>query len=76
VENSDARDRRRGFLRLSQDIVNVERGGMARGQPFGATETVLTGRIIHSMRRDGFERRIVTLCIGGEDIALALETIA
>jgi acetyl-CoA C-acetyltransferase len=76
VENSDARDRRRGFLRLSQHIVNVERGGKARGQPFGATATVLTGRTIHSMRRDGFERGIVTLCIGGEDIALALETIA
>jgi hypothetical protein len=29
------------------------------------------------MRRDGYERGIVTLCIGGgEDIALALATIA
>ncbi len=62
---------------LSQDIVNVEGGVIARGQPIGATETVLTARFIRSMHRDGFERGIVTLCIGGgEDIALALETIA
>jgi acetyl-CoA C-acetyltransferase len=34
-------------------------------------------RIIHSMHRDGFDRSIVTLCIGGgEEIALTIETIA
>lgn len=34
-------DRSRDFLRLSQDIVNVEGGAIARGHPIGATETVL-----------------------------------
>jgi acetyl-CoA C-acetyltransferase len=35
---------------------------------------VLTTRLIHSMRRDGLERGIVNLCIGGgQGIALALE---
>jgi acetyl-CoA acetyltransferase len=50
-------------------IVNAEGGAIARAQPIGATEAVLTGRIIDSMRHDGFGRGI-----GGEDIAL--ETIA
>jgi acetyl-CoA C-acetyltransferase len=37
---------------------------------------VLTTRLIHSMRRDGLRRGIVTMCIGGgQGIALALETI-
>ena len=70
-------ERSRDVLRLSQDIVNVEGGGIARGQPIGAAEIVLTTGLIHSMRRDGFERGIVTLCFGGgEDIGLVLETIA
>ena len=75
--NSHAGDRSSDFLRLSQDIVNVEGGAIARGHPIGATETVFTTRLIHSMRRDGFERSIVTLRIGGgEDFGLVLETIA
>lgn len=38
--------------------------------------TVLTTRLLHSMRRDGLKRDIVTLCIGGgQGIALALETL-
>ena len=77
MEGSDAGDRSRAFPRQSRDIVNVEGGAIARGHPIGATEVVLTTRLIHSMRRDGFERGIVTLCIGGgEDIVLAPETAA
>ena len=45
--------------------------------PIGATGAVLTTRLIHSMRRDGLKRGIVTLCIGGgQGIALAIETIS
>jgi acetyl-CoA C-acetyltransferase len=77
MEHSHEGDRSRDFLRLSRDIVNAEGGAIARGHPIGATEAVLSTRLIHSMSRDGFERGIVTLCIGGgEDIPLALETIA
>jgi acetyl-CoA C-acetyltransferase len=37
---------------------------------------VLTARLLHSMRREGLKRGIVTLCIGGgQGIALALEAI-
>jgi hypothetical protein len=61
-------------LGLPEDIVNVEGGAIAHGHPIGATGAVLTTRLIHSMRRDGLERGIVTLCIGGgQGIALALE---
>jgi acetyl-CoA C-acetyltransferase len=64
-------------LGLSQDIVNVEGGAIAHGHPIGATGAVLATRLIHSMRRDGLRRGIVTLCIGGgQGIALAIEMIS
>ncbi len=64
-------------LGLPEDIINVEGGAIAHGHPIGATGAVLTTRLIHSMRRDGLKRGIVTLCIGGgQGIALAIETIA
>jgi len=63
-------------LGLPEDIVNVEGGAVAHGHPIGATGAVLTTRLVHSMRRDGLKRGLVTLCIGGgQGIALALETI-
>jgi acetyl-CoA C-acetyltransferase len=64
-------------LGLPPDIVNVEGGAIAHGHPIGATGAVLTTRLLHSMRRDGLRRGIVTLCIGGgQGIALAFEAIA
>jgi acetyl-CoA C-acetyltransferase len=63
-------------LGLSEDIVNVEGGAVAHGHPIGATGAVLTTKLIHSMRRDGLKRGLVTLCIGGgQGIALAIETL-
>ena len=63
-------------LSLPEDIVNVEGGAIAHGHPIGATGAVLTTRLIHSMRRDGLKRGIVTLCIGGgQGIAIALEML-
>jgi acetyl-CoA C-acetyltransferase len=52
-------------LGLSEDVVNVEGGAVAHGHPIGATGAVLTTKLIHSMRRDGLTRGLVTLCIGG-----------
>jgi acetyl-CoA C-acetyltransferase len=64
-------------LGLPEDIVNVEGGAIAHGHPIGATGAVLTTRLLHSMRRDGLTRGIVTLCIGGgQGIALALEAMS
>src|SRR3546814_8438280 len=63
-------------LGLPEDIVNVEGGAIAHGHAIGATGAVLTTRLLHSMKRDGVRRGIVTLCIGGgQGIALALETL-
>jgi acetyl-CoA C-acetyltransferase len=63
-------------LGFSEDIVNVEGGAIAHGHPIGATGAILTTKLIHSLRRDGLKRGIVTLCIGGgQGIALAIETV-
>jgi acetyl-CoA C-acetyltransferase len=63
-------------LGLPEDIVNVEGGAVAHGPPIGATGAVLTAKLIHSMRRDGLTRGLVTLCIGGgQGIALAIEVL-
>jgi acetyl-CoA C-acetyltransferase len=64
-------------LGLPEDIINVEGGAIAHGHPIGATGAALMTRLIHSMRRDGLKRGMVTLCIGGgQGIALAIETLA
>jgi acetyl-CoA C-acetyltransferase len=63
-------------LGLPDEIVDVEGGAVAHGHPIGATGAVLTTKLIHSMRRDGLRRGLVTLCIGGgQGIALAIETL-
>lgn len=63
-------------LGLSEEVVNVEGGAIAHGHPIGATGAVLTTRLLHSMRRDGVRRGLVTLCIGGgQGVALALEAV-
>ena len=52
-------------LGFDQGVVNVEGGAEAHGHPIGASGTVVTTRLLHAMQRDGLERGIVTLCIGG-----------
>ena len=64
-------------LGFAEDVVNVEGGAIAHGHPIGATGAVLATRLLHSMKRDGLKRGIVTLCIGGgQGIALALECLS
>jgi acetyl-CoA C-acetyltransferase len=63
-------------LGFPENVVNVEGGAIAHGHPIGASGAVLATRLMHSMRRDGLKRGIVTLCIGGgQGIALALESL-
>jgi acetyl-CoA C-acetyltransferase len=63
-------------LGFAEDIVNVDGGAIAHGHPIGASGAVLATRLMHSMQRDGLQRGIVTLCIGGgQGIALALEML-
>src|SRR5450830_1341065 len=64
-------------LGLSPDVVTVEGCAIAHGHPIGASGAVLTTRLLHSMQRDGINKGIVTLCIGGgQGIALALERVS
>ena len=64
-------------LGLSEEVVNVEGGAIAHGHPIGATGAVLMTRLLHSMRRDGLKRGLVTLCIGGgQAVAMAVEIMA
>ena len=61
-------------LNLQEEVVNVEGGAIAHGHPIGATGAILLTRLVHSMRRDGLERGMVTLCIGGgQAVAVAIE---
>jgi acetyl-CoA C-acetyltransferase len=61
---------------FAEEVVNVEGGAIAHGHPIGASGAVLATRLMHSMKRDGRKRGIVTLCIGGgQGIALAIETL-
>ena len=63
-------------LGLDEARVNVEGGAVAHGHPIGATGAILTTRLLHAMQREGLQRGVVTLCIGGgQGIALALERI-
>ena len=63
-------------LDLDRTKVNVNGGSIALGHPIGATGAVLTTRLLHSMKRDGIKRGVVTLCIGGgQGIALVLEAM-
>ena len=63
-------------LGIAEDVINVEGGAIAHGHPIGATGAVLTTRLLHSMRRDGLKRGVVTLCIGGgQGVALAFEAL-
>ena len=63
-------------LGFAEEVINVEGGAIAHGHPVGATGAILTTRLLHSMKRDGLKRGVVTLCIGGgQGIALALEAV-
>ncbi|BBD41046.1 truncated alkene reductase (plasmid) [Aminobacter sp. Y103A] len=55
---------------------SVEGDAIAHGHPIGATEAILTTRLLYSMKPDGISKGIVTPCIGGgQGIALALERL-
>lgn len=62
-------------LGIAEDVANVEGNSIAHGHPIGATGALQTTRLLHSMKRDGLKRGVVTMCIGGgQGIALCLQT--
>ncbi len=61
-------------LGLPADRVNPNGGAVALGHPIGASGARVLVTLVHTMRRQGLERGIASLCLGGGNgVALALE---
>ncbi len=59
---------------LDPNKLNVNGGAIALGHPVGATGGRLILTLLHELRRQGLQRGLATLCIGGgQGAALALE---
>lgn len=59
---------------LNPETLNVNGGAIALGHPVGATGGRLILTLLHELRRQGLQRGLATLCIGGgQGAALALE---
>jgi len=50
---------------ISNDILNVNGGGVALGHPVGMTGTRITIHLLRELKRQGKNRGLATLCIGG-----------
>ncbi len=50
---------------ISEDIVNVNGGGIALGHPIGGTGVRLITTLVHEMRRRGARLGLATACVGG-----------
>ncbi|HET9931994.1 MAG TPA: acetyl-CoA C-acyltransferase [Polyangiaceae bacterium] len=64
------------LIGISPEKVNVRGGAVALGHPIGATGARILTTLIHSLREQGKQRGLATLCIGGgEAIALVVERV-
>ncbi|MEW2573026.1 hypothetical protein [Streptomyces sp. NPDC047070] len=52
--------------------INPYGGAIALGHPVGATEAILSLRVVKHLLRHGLELEIVTMCIGGGQALAAL----
>ena len=58
------------------DRVNVNGGAIALGHPIGASGCRVLVTLLHEMKRNGKQRGLATLCIGGgQGVAMAVEQI-
>jgi len=56
--------------------VNVNGGAIAQGHPVGATGSIITLKALYELERQGKQRALITMCIGGgQGIALILERL-
>ena len=61
-------------LGLDTDKVNVTGGAISIGHPIGASGARVFVTLLHGMQRDGANKGLATLCIGGgQGVALAVE---
>jgi len=65
-----------GELGLDTAKVNIEGGAIAIGHPLGASGARITGKAAQLLHRNGAERALATMCVGGgQGIATILEKI-
>ncbi|AUH64816.1 acetyl-CoA C-acyltransferase [Paracoccus zhejiangensis] len=63
-------------LGLSHDIVNINGGACALGHPIGASGARVMVTLLNALERNGLDRGVATLCIGGgEATAVAIERL-
>ena len=62
-------------LDLDPDKVNPNGGAIALGHPVGATGAILTIKAIAELKRTKNKLGLITICIGGQGIAIALELV-
>lgn len=55
----------RDFLGISNEILNVNGGGISIGHPFGMTGSRMTGHILLEGKRRGVKYGVVSMCIAG-----------
>jgi acetyl-CoA acyltransferase len=52
-------------LKIPDDKINVNGGGIALGHPLGCTGAKLTATVLHELKRRGGKYGVVSMCIGG-----------
>jgi acetyl-CoA acyltransferase len=63
-------------LRIPEEKVNIDGGGIAIGHPLGATGARITGKAAQILKRTGGRLALSTQCIGGgQGVATILETV-
>lgn len=61
-------------LKIDDARFNVDGGAIAHGHPIGATGAILITKLAYAMHRQGEDKAVVSLCIGGgQGIALCLQ---
>ena len=63
-------------LKLPADRINVHGGAVALGHPIGASGARVMATLIHALERQGKQRGVAALCLGGGNaIAMAVERV-
>jgi acetyl-CoA C-acetyltransferase len=63
-------------LKLSADRINIHGGAVALGHPIGASGARVMTTLLHALERQGKQRGVAALCLGGGNaIAMAVERV-
>jgi acetyl-CoA C-acetyltransferase len=60
---------------IDESITNVNGGAIAMGHPLGATGAIILGTLVDELERQGKQRGLATLCVGGMGIATIVELV-